>query len=154
MVGFDIRPMKGPDVARVAEIERICFITPWSYESLYKELKNKFAHYLVIEINGNIVGYGGMWIYLGEAHVTNIAVEPEFRRRGLARILMQSMMKLAAENKASCMSLEVRERNIAAQALYKSLGFKKEGVRKRYYSDTGEDAHIMWNYDIIETADV
>lgn len=95
-----------------------------------------------------------MWIYLGEAHVTNIAVEPEFRRRGLARILMQSMMKLAAENKASCMSLEVRERNIAAQALYKSLGFKKEGVRKRYYSDTGEDAHIMWNYDIIETADV
>ena len=52
------------------------------------------------------------------------------------------------------MSLEVRERNIAAQALYKSLGFKKEGVRKRYYSDTGEDAHIMWNYDIIETADV
>ena len=92
MVGFDIRPMKGPDVARVAEIERICFITPWSYESLYKELKNKFAHYLVIEINGNIVGYGGMWVYLGEAHVTNIAVEPEFRRRGLARILMQSMM--------------------------------------------------------------
>ena len=79
MVGFDIRPMKGPDVARVAEIERICFITPWSYESLYKELKNKFAHYLVIEINGNIVGYGGMWVYLGEAHVTNIAVEPELR---------------------------------------------------------------------------
>ncbi len=154
MISFDIRPMKGPDVAKVAEIERICFITPWSYDSLYKELKNKFARYLVIEIDGDIVGYGGMWVYLGEAHVTNIAVLPEFRRRGLARNLMQGMMKQAVENKASCMSLEVRERNLAAQNLYENLGFKKEGVRKRYYSDTGEDAYIMWNYDIIETANV
>lgn len=147
------RDMAAADVPRVDELERICFRTPWSEAALRDELRNKLAHYQVMMLDEVIQGYAGMWVFLGEAHITNVAVAPECRRRGLGRQLMLRMMRLALACHANAMTLEVRETNLAAQALYFQLGFEKAGVRKRYYSDTGEAAWILWNVDLQSTID-
>ena len=147
------RDMARPDVPRVAELERICFRTPWTESALGDELRNRLARYQVAEQQGKIIAYAGMWVFLGEAHITNVAVAPEHRRQGLGRAMMLHMMRTALKNKANAMTLEVRETNIAAQTLYFSLGFEKAGARKGYYSDTGEAAWILWNTDIAATID-
>lgn len=150
---YSFRDMRASDVLRIAELERICFRTPWSEASIRGELHNKLAHYQVLESQSEIIGYAGMWVFLGEAHITNVAIAPEYRRQGLGKVLMLHMMKTAVQNKASCMTLEVRESNIAAQTLYFHLGFEKAGVRKKYYSDTGESAWILWQNDIAAQID-
>ncbi len=92
-----------------------------------------------------------MWVLFDEAHITNVAVDPAFRRRGLGRRLMLCMMRTARLFGAAMMTLEVRETNLGAQALYAGLGFLREGRRKGYYTDTGEDAFLLWNHDIALT---
>lgn len=145
------RPMTRKDVSRIAALERICFAMPWSVGSLNGELKNPAAHYMVIEREGQVIAYAGMWIIFEEAHITNVAVDPEVRRQGLGRLIMLGMMAEAMKLGASRMTLEVRETNIAAQHLYDGCDFYKAGVRRGYYSNTGEDAWIMWNDDIAAT---
>ena len=145
------RPMQKGDVERVAELERICFRAPWSRAALAGELKNDVAHYLVGECDGRVIAYAGMWVLFDEAHITNVAVDPAFRRRGLGRRLMLCMMRTARLFGAAMMTLEVRETNLGAQALYAGLGFLREGRRKGYYTDTGEDAFLLWNHDIALT---
>ncbi len=146
-----IRPMSAMDVDRIAELERLCFRTPWSRESLAGELKNKAAHYLVCERDGLVIAYAGMWVVLDEAHITNVAVDPSFRRQGLGRRLMLCMMRAALLFGAQSMTLEVRETNLGAQTLYAGLDFERAGVRKGYYYDTGEAAYILWNRDVALT---
>lgn len=143
-----VRPMQAMDVNRVHELETTCFRTPWSRDSLAGELKNRIAHYLVFERDGRVEAYAGMWIIYEEAHITNVAVDPAFRRQGIAKRVMLCMMRTAKLFGASEMTLEVRENNLGAQALYARLDFEKAGVRKGYYTDTGEAAYIMWNRDI------
>lgn len=142
------RPMQKQDVARVAQLERMCFRSPWSENSLRGELKNKLAHYTVLELCGTVIGYAGMWVLFSEAHITNVAIHPDFRRRGLGRELMRHMMEDALGLGANRMTLEVREHNLPAQTLYFSMGFATAGRRKGYYSDSGEDALILWQDDI------
>ena len=146
-----IRPMTRQDVPRVHEIECTCFRSPWSKLALLGELKNDVAHYLVMEVDGVICGYGGMWLLFEEAHVTNVAIMPEYRHRGRGRRLMLAMMDHAVKRGAEKMTLEVREGNAVAQHLYATLDFEQNGRRKRYYSDTGEDALLLWNNDIRQT---
>lgn len=143
-----IRDMHKADVGRVHEIECVCFRTPWSKLSLLGELKNDVAVYLVLEQEGRVVGYGGMWVVCDEAHVTNIAVLPECRRRGYARALLLALMRRALNRGATSMTLEVRETNAPAQALYRQMGFEQNGFRPRYYTDTGEGARLLWNHDL------
>lgn len=143
-----VRPMQAMDIDRVYELERLCFRTPWSRESLAGELKNSIAHYLVLERDKRVIGYAGMWVIYDEAHITNVAVDPQFRRQGLAKRIMLCMMRTARLFDAAQMTLEVRENNFGAQALYAQLDFERAGVRKGYYTDTGEAAYIMWNRDI------
>ena len=131
-----VRPMQAMDIDRVYELEKTCFRTPWSRDSLAGELKNKIAHYLVLERDGRVVAYAG------------VAVDPAFRRQGIAKRVMLCMMRTARLFDATEMTLEVRENNFGAQALYSQLDFEKAGVRKGYYTDTGEAAYIMWNRDI------
>lgn len=145
------RKMREEDVRRVSELEKICFRTPWSYNSLLGELSNSVAHYVVADDGDNVVGYAGEWIMLDEAHMTNIAVDPEYRCRGIARSMILKLMELALKLGAERMTLEVRENNHNAQRLYASLGFAYAGTRKHYYTDTGENALILWNDCIIET---
>lgn len=146
-----IRPMREYDVDRIAELERICFRTPWSRKAIADELTNGSAHYLVCERERLVIAYAGMWVILDEAHITNVAVAPEFRRDGLGRRMMLCMMRQALLYGAAQMTLEVREHNLAAQSLYDSLDFEKAGERKGYYYDTGESAYIMWNRDVALT---
>ena len=148
-----IRPMERKDVNRVHEIECTCFRSPWSKLALAGELRNEVAHYLVMEADGVICGYGGMWLLFEEAHVTNVAIMPEYRGQGRGKRLMLAMMRHAIKRGAEKMTLEVREGNLVAQRLYAKLGFEQNGFRKGYYSDTGEGALILWNEDIQQTID-
>ena len=151
MSSIIFRQMKENDVARVAELERICFRTPWSYNSLLGELSNDVAYYIVAVEGDLIIGYAGVWIMFDEAHMTNIAVDPDYRKRGVATGMILSLMKEGLKRGAERMTLEVRENNHSAQRLYASLGFAYAGMRKHYYTDTGENALILWNDCIIDT---
>lgn len=145
------RPMMRVDVPKVAKIERACFRSPWTERMLRSELKNELAHYHVLEENGVMAGYLGMWVLDDEAHITNVAVLPEFRGRGYGRLQMLRGMEAALALDANRMTLEVRQSNFVAQNLYFSLGFEAAGRRKKYYQDSGEDALILWNNDIAHT---
>jgi ribosomal-protein-alanine N-acetyltransferase len=137
------------DVDQVLEIEKLCFPTPWSRRAFVSELtENVYAHYIVARRDGAIRGYAGMWVILDEAHVTNIAVHPDERRRGLGWILLHELMGRALALGATRMTLEVRKSNVAAQELYTRAGFNARGLRKGYYTDTREDAIIMWKEDL------
>ena len=138
-----IRRMTMADVDGVAAVEAATFPTPWSRDAFASEMKNVAARYLVAEQDGKIIGYAGAWIIIDESHITNIAVLQEHRGRGIGRLLTQGLMQYLSNLGAAYATLEVRRSNEVAQNLYKSLGFIKLGVRKRYYEDNGEDALIM-----------
>ena len=139
------RAMTLSDVDRVYEIELESFSPPWSKDSFVRELtENKLARYFVIEINGFIVAYGGMWLIVDEAHVTNIAVAKDFRGLGMGNILVERMADMALGEGAENMTLEVRVSNERAINLYKKFGFEEYGIRPNYYIENNEDALIMW----------
>lgn len=153
MSSFDIRPMTAADIDEVLEIERLCFPTPWSREAFRIEIEqNRCAHYFVAVCQDKIVGYGGMWVIIDEAHITNVAVHPSYRGRGIGEAIMRSLIEAAISLGAVRMTLEVRVSNKIAQNLYEKLGFRAVGIRKRYYSNNDEDALIMWNEHIRDFA--
>lgn len=139
------RAMSLEDIPAICAIEQEAFATPWTEAAFYNELiNNHFAHYMVMESQGEIAGYGGIWLIMNEAHVTNIAVEKKFRGRKLGELLMFEIQKTAQFMGAARMTLEVRVSNVVALNLYAKMGFYSVGKRKGYYSDNGEDAMIMW----------
>lgn len=139
------RPMKPDDIGIICEIEREAFPTPWTPGAFQNELNNNhFAHYVVMEVEGSIAGYAGMWVIMDEAHVTNIAVRLKYRGMKLGERLLSELRRKAAKHGAKRMTLEVRVTNRIAQNLYEKLGFRSVGVRKGYYTDNNEDALIMW----------
>ena len=137
-------PMLPEHIDDVARIEEASFSTPWPRLSFASELDNDFAFYIVALYRGQVIGYAGMWLILNEAHVTNVAVHPDYRRHGVGRLLMQELIWKAVLLGATSMTLEVRAFNEVARQLYSTLGFRQEGRRRGYYTDTGEDALIMW----------
>ena len=134
------------DLPAMAEIERRCFHTPWSEESLRDDLTgNPLSVYMVLEAeSGDVAGYMSLWRILDEGHINNVAVLPEYRRRGGASEMLEFMLKYSEKNGISSHTLEVRVSNEGAIGLYRKFGFKEAGVRKGYYEDDGEDALIMW----------
>ncbi|WP_274361862.1 ribosomal protein S18-alanine N-acetyltransferase [Paenibacillus thermotolerans] len=139
------RMMRLEDVPQICEIEIESFTSPWSESAFVNELtQNHFAQYIVMEHEGRIIGYGGMWIIIDEAHITNIAVRTAYRGKKLGERLLAELAVKAYRLGAARMTLEVRVSNIVAQRLYAKFGFRGVGVRKGYYSDNGEDALIMW----------
>lgn len=147
-----ISPMTPADLDGVMEVERLSFLTPWSREAFRSELMQSYTVYLVARDAGRVVGYGGMHVVWEDAHVTNIAVHPLLRGRGLALRMMQELILRATARGANRMTLEVRASNTPAQSLYQKLGFitRKGAVRKGYYTDTGEDAILMWKEPLLE----
>jgi ribosomal-protein-alanine N-acetyltransferase len=142
---FVFRNMREEDIDQILEVEHASFTTPWSREAFYNELhNNRFAVYIVLEENNKILGYCGAWIVIDEAHVTNVAILPEFRGRNLGEAILRKMMSVAREMGAKTMTLEVRVTNHVAQSLYRKLGFQNGGIRKNYYSDNQEDGLVMW----------
>ncbi|MFY9997144.1 MAG: ribosomal protein S18-alanine N-acetyltransferase [Leclercia sp.] len=139
------RKMTVEDLDDVIEVEVNSFATPWSREAFYNELtKNQFAHYLVAEVDDKVVGYCGVWIIVDEAHITNIALLPDYRGLKLGEALMGRIVEIAREVGAIRITLEVRVSNERAQNLYRKFGFEEGALRKQYYTDNMEDALVMW----------
>ncbi|MEN6391285.1 MAG: ribosomal protein S18-alanine N-acetyltransferase [Syntrophomonas sp.] len=141
--GFMMRKMTPLDLDQVMIIEQEAFSLPWSRQSYENELKNQYANYLVIDYQGDVGGYGGIWVVFDEAHITNVAIASSLRGRGWGRVLMLELEKLARRKRAARILLEVRPSNRAAIAMYHGLGFMVSGLRKQYYSDNNEDAMVM-----------
>jgi len=139
-----IRPALPADLTDIMAIENASFPTPWKREAMEDELRGrKGTIYIVGELDGKLVGYAGMWCYAGEAHIMNIALAPEQRRRGFGEALLLDLLRRAVDEKADFAYLEVRPSNLAAIALYRKVGFRVVGFRPSYYQDTDEDATLM-----------
>lgn len=140
-----IRDMEINDLDQVMALEKHCFSVPWSRESFKSELTtNKLAHYIVLEIEGMVSGYAGVWYITDEGHITNVCIHKKYRKLGFGKKVVDFMIEKAKINKINHMTLEVRKSNISAIKLYEKKGFKIAGVRSKYYSDNNEDALIMW----------
>ena len=129
-----------------ARLEELCFSSPWSRESLALLCREGAVGFAAVEyINGeaNVLAYGGMLTVLDEGQITNIATHPEARRRGLAEMVTRALVEYGEKNGIVLFSLEVRESNFAAMALYEKLGFVRAGVRKNFYKLPTENAVIM-----------
>ncbi|GAW92510.1 ribosomal protein S18-alanine N-acetyltransferase [Calderihabitans maritimus] len=143
-IKYSIEPMQVKHLEEVLAIEKVSFPTPWSRHAFWSELcQNEFAHYFVCTVEGKVAGYAGMWVILDEAHVTTLAVAPEFRGRKLSRALLAELVRQATCLGANYITLEVRPSNYPARKLYGSMGFEATGIRKGYYTDNQEDAIIM-----------
>ena len=139
-----IVPMNADHLDEVAELERICFSTPWSRNMLAEELDNLLSAFLVaLDDFGRVVGYAGLQVVLDEGYITNVAVRPECRKQGIAGKLLQVFLDFAEANQLAFLTLEVRASNYDAIALYGSRGFRSVGRRKNYYEHPKEDALIM-----------
>ena len=139
-----VRPMTAEDLPAVQLIERASFTTPWPPQAYRQELEsNRLAHYLVALIGDQVVGYGGIWLMVDEAHVTTFAVHPAYRRRRIGERMLIALLDMAKDRQAREATLEVRLSNLAARRLYEKYGFRPVGIRPRYYSDNQEDALIM-----------
>ena len=145
------RRMTPADAAMVEKVERMCFSMPWSRESFWEEAAQEAAYYLLALDDGEVIGYVGVWLLGEEGHITNVAVAPEMRRRGVGAALLAELMRIAMEHSVRSMTLEVRPSNEAALALYRKFGFRSVGRRPHYYTDNAEDAEILWNTDIKAT---
>lgn len=164
---FVLRPMHIEDIPQVLAIDRTSFPISWSAKTYEFEISNHdTSHLAVLELPDNsppaprgiravlqrllgehltgiVVGYGGCWIIAGEAHISTIAVHPNFRGRGLGELLLIGMLQRALAWKSDYSVLEVRESNLTAQALYEKYEYTVVGRRKGYYRDNGEDALLM-----------
>ena len=138
-----IVPMEERHLDDLARLERLCFSRPWSRQALKEELTNPAACFLVGEEAGEVLGYAGMHCAAGECYVDNVAVFPEARRQGVGRRLMEALLQAAAARGGEFLSLEVRPSNLEALALYRGLGFREVGRRRRFYDDPVEDGLLL-----------
>lgn len=139
-----IRQMEAADVEAASVIEREVFSMPWSAEDFLEMVEADYAYYYVAECEGEIVGCCGIRNIAGEGEITNVVVSPRHRRKGIARKIMEYMLREAAENGIGDCTLEVRSSNFPAIWLYEGLGFRGEGIRPGFYDKPKEDALIMW----------
>ena len=131
-------------VASVAELEKICFGTEaWSEKSVTSELTNVLSLWLVAMEENAVAGYVGSQTVMDETDMMNVAVHPDYRRKGIAEALVISLVEALKEKGSHCLTLEVRASNAPAIALYEKLGFQQIGLRKNYYHNPKEDALIL-----------
>ena len=145
-----IKPMQRDDVESVVALEAKAYGEHhWSKDSFYNELSNELAKYFsVFNEKDELIAYCGSWHILEEAHITNIAVSPEYRRMHIGEALLKTVIDECYKNMVKYITLEVRAGNIPAIGLYEKYGFKSLGLRKGYYQDNNEDALIMWTENI------
>jgi ribosomal-protein-alanine N-acetyltransferase len=159
-----MRPMRLEDIHQVVHIDEISFPISWSARTYQFEIANHDTSHLVVIENTNsghpagglravfqrfqkphmtIIGYGGFWLIAGEAHISTIAVHPDYRGQGLGELLLTGMLRRAIHLKSEYSVLEVRVNNMPAQTLYRKHEYEIVGLRKGYYRDNGEDAYLM-----------
>lgn len=144
---IEVISMKNSHIDEVLAIEEDCFSIPWTRKDFEREInENKLAIYVVALKDKKIAGYAGMWHVVNEGHITNVAVCKNFRGQGIGTAIIKRLFEIAQEKEMIGITLEVKISNLTAQKLYTKYGFRPEGIRKKYYEDTGEDAVIMWKY--------
>ena len=136
-------PMREAHVAAVAEMEKLCFSDPWSENSVRYELTNPLSYWLVALEGDRVAGYVGSQTVLDEADMMNIAVHPDFRRQGIARTMVETLVAELKEKNVRSLTLEVRVSNDPAISLYHQMGFVQVGRRPNYYRNPREDALIL-----------
>jgi ribosomal-protein-alanine N-acetyltransferase len=135
--------MESAHVSQVAQLEKLCFSAPWSENSISSEMTNPLSCWLVALDGDRVAGYVGSQTVLDESDMMNIAVDPQYRRQGIAQALVEELVKCLAWKGSRCLTLEVRASNVGAIALYGKLGFVQVGLRKNYYRNPREDAMIL-----------
>ena len=143
-------PLEKTLIPKILEIEQVTHTAPWSQRSFENELEHKYGIFLVGLVDGNVSAYGGVWILVDEAHVTNVVVKEGLRGQGIGRKLMIELLTKARMKGAVCATLEVRASNTAAIHLYEDLGFVQATLRKHYYPDNKEDAVVMMLNDLLK----
>ena len=138
-----IEKMNAAHVSQIAELEKLCFSDPWSEKSIETELSCRLSVWLVALEGEQVVGYVGSQTVIDESDMMNIAVHPDFRRRGIAEALVAELEAALRQRGSRALTLEVRDSNAPAIALYEKLGFSQVGLRKNYYRNPKEDARIL-----------
>ena len=138
-----IEKMNAAHVSQIAELEKLCFSDPWSEKSIETELSCRLSVWLVALEGEQVVGYVGSQTVIDESDMMNIAVHPDFRRRGIAEALVAELEAALRQRGSRALTLEVRDSNASAIALYEKLGFSQVGLRKNYYRNPKEDARIL-----------
>lgn len=142
MADIIISKMTAADISALAELEKLCFSVPWSEQAFRDELTNDVALFLVAKQEEKTVGYVGAFVVVDEVSITNIAVNPECRKQGIAQKLIAELSNKAKEIGGEKIFLEVRVSNVSAIKLYEKSGFVTVGKRKNFYSNPTEDAFI------------
>lgn len=140
---MEIKTMTAGEVSQVADLEKLCFTLPWSEKSVAGELENPLALWLVAMEGDSLAGYVGSQTVMDETDMMNLAVAPQFRRQGVGEALVSALVASLKERGSRCLTLEVRDSNGPARALYAKLGFVEIGRRRGYYRDPREDALIL-----------
>ena len=144
-----ITPMRRRHLRSVLRIEAQVYPRPWSVGLFMSEMALKTTRvYLVARVGSTVVGYAGLMITGSDGHVTTVAVDPAWHRQGIGTRLVLGLSEAAVGRGCTGLTLEVRVTNAAAQAMYRRFGFAPAGVRKNYYTETNEDAIVMWAHDI------
>lgn len=140
----DIRTAQPADLDRIMEIERLSFAHPWSRQAFVEELERSFSRLEVLrhDRTGEVIAFINYWVVHDEIHVLNVATHPEYRRRGLASLLIRHVIDTGRRIASRLLTLEARRSNTAAIQLYEGLGFEAVDIRRRYYENK-EDAIIM-----------
>ncbi|ALX49129.1 ribosomal protein S18-alanine N-acetyltransferase [Lentibacillus amyloliquefaciens] len=140
-----VRQMELTDIDDVMAVETESFTAPWPKDVILHELtNNQYAHYYVILLDQQVVGYSGLWHVIDDAQITNIAIAPTCRGKKLGETLFFYTLEAAIKLGAKRLSLEVRVSNTIAQRMYRKFGLVPGGIRKNYYTDDQEDAIVMW----------
>jgi len=148
-----LAPLTVADLEEVALIENVSFTAPWPTSAYVTELTtNRLARYVGARIDGALVGFGGIWLMVDEAHITTMAVLPAIRRNGVATALLLELLQEARRGGARVATLDVRVSNLDAQRLYLAFGFVEVGRRIRYYVDNDEDALVMTTAELESSA--
>lgn len=145
MHNIQISKMTLSDLEKISNLLTTDFDDFWTASILKSELENEASTYIVAKLNSEIVGFAGIWDGVDQMHITNIVVKKDFRRKGIANLLLNELINITKALNKSELTLEVKESNIAAQKLYLKNGFKNLGLRKNYYSNS-ENAIIMTLY--------
>lgn len=134
-------------VKELVELEKICFSDPWSETMFLGDLQSEYTCYFgTFDESGFLIGYAGMWLSVDSGEITNVAVHPDYRRKGIACALIDNLIKICKVNNVQFLNLEVRESNCKAISLYNKLGFENVGLRKNYYKNPTENAVLMTKY--------
>ena len=143
---FRIVDVSAEHIRQIEEIERDCFSRPWTAEQLKSQMRDAQHEFIAAVDGGRVLGYVGLMYVLDEGYISNVAVHPEARRQGIGDALIDALAAKAAELELAFLTLEVRESNAPAIALYAKHGFHPVGKRKNYYDAPKEDAVLMTCY--------